>query len=62
MSNPVSRKVSNEDQQLIQEYLDKGGVVTQKAYGERSEEIGYTGGFYQRRKKKSDAEKNKDEE
>lgn len=59
--NPTGRTMSDEDQKLIQEYLDKGGEVSVKAYGERSEEIGYTGGFYQRRKKQKEETQQNDD-
>lgn len=52
--NPEPRSMSDEDQRLIEEYLNNGGKITKKAYGERSEEIEFSSGFYQRRKKKTD--------
>lgn len=60
--NPPHRSLSQEEKDLVQQYLDQGGTVQQINPGERSEEIEYTGGFYQRRKKKADAEKNKDDD
>jgi hypothetical protein len=52
--NPTPRKVDNESQQLIDEYLKNGGTVTVKQPGAVTEDIQYTGGFYQRRKKKAE--------
>lgn len=58
--NPTPRKMTEEDKDLVAEYLAKGGEVTVGKYGEVSENIEYTGGFYQRRKKKK--EEGKEEE
>lgn len=64
--NPVGRMHNNTPQALIDEFLNKGGVITKCAPGERSEEIEYTGGFYGKRKKKTEetpqAESDEDEE
>jgi hypothetical protein len=49
--NPVGRKVDAASQKLIDEYLAKGGNVTVGEKYARSEDIGFTGGFYGRRKK-----------
>ena len=49
--NPVGRKVDNESQRLIDEFIAKGGEVQQLEYGARTEDISYTGGFYGKRKK-----------
>lgn len=54
--NPVGRTLDNEDQKLIKEYIKNGGEVTKIKYGERSEDINYTSGFYQRKKKKKEAD------
>jgi len=51
--NPTPRKMSDEDNDLIQQYLNKGGKIEVKTPGARTEDIQYTGGFYQRRKKKA---------
>jgi hypothetical protein len=51
---PAPRSLSDEEQKLVQEFFNNGGTVTHKKYGARTEDIGYTGGFYQRRKKKAD--------
>ena len=57
--NPTPRKLDQEDQDLIDKYLKEGGNVTVEEPGAVTEEIGYTGGFYQRRKKKKEDEANK---
>lgn len=49
--NPIPRKISDDDQKLIDEYLKNGGTVTVKERGERSEEIEYTNGFRKSKKK-----------
>jgi len=48
--NPVPRN-QNLHSDEVQEFLDKGGKIQTFAYGERSENIPYTGGFYGKRKK-----------
>ncbi len=58
--SPVPRKMSNEDNDLIKEFLDNGGTVDKKSYGERSEEIEFTGGFYHRKRKKKEEESKDD--
>jgi len=57
--NPTPRKMTEEDEKLIKEYIDNGGKVDVRPSGERSEEIEFTGGFYQKRKKKAEEEKGK---
>jgi hypothetical protein len=59
--NPTPRKMSTEDNDLIKQFLDNGGKVEQKQFGERSEDIEYTGGFYQRRRKKQEASKGEED-
>lgn len=49
---PPARTHLNADPKLIEEFLNKGGQVTKYKYGERSEEINYTQGFYGRGRKK----------
>jgi hypothetical protein len=49
--NPEPRKLDKESQDLIDEYLKNGGEVKQYQKYLRSEEIGFKGGFYARRKK-----------
>ena len=48
--NPVPRKINDEDQSLIDDYLKKGGVVSVGKALQRSEEITYK--FSPRRGKK----------
>lgn len=38
----------------LQDFLDKGGKIQQFAYGERTENINYTGSFYGKRHKTKD--------
>ena len=57
--NPTPRKMTEEDEKLIKEYIDNGGKVNVRPVGERSEEIEFTGSFYQKRKKKAEEEKGK---
>lgn len=57
--NPEPRKADEESKRLMQEYLDKGGVITTYPPGARSEEIDFKGGFYARRKKKKAEEASK---
>lgn len=59
--NPTPRTMSDEDKRLIQEYLDNGGAIEQKQYGDRTEDIEYTGGFYHKKRKKKEAEAKDDE-
>jgi len=56
--NPTPKKMSKEDQDLIDEYLNNGGKVSVKEAGAVTEDIQYTGGFYQRRQKKKEADNN----
>lgn len=57
--NPVSRKIDKESDELIKEYLAKGGKITQCPPMARSEEIDFKGGFYKRRKAKKEEESKK---
>ena len=56
MSTPVPKEKSQEEIDLVQEFLDKGGKITYCEKNARTEDINYTGGFYQRRRKKKEAE------
>lgn len=56
--NPTPQKMSDEDNELIKQFLDEGGEIQKIEYGKRSEEIDFKGGFYQRRKKKKEEEQN----
>lgn len=60
--NPVPRKMEKTDQDLINEYLKKGGVVTKSPAFQRTEDITYTSGFYGRKKKTTTTETKSDEE
>ena len=54
--NPTPRKLDQEDQDLISEYLKNGGKVTKGQPGAISEDVVTTGGFYGRRPKAKDNE------
>ena len=54
--NPVGRKVDNESQRLIDEYLARGGEVTVGKKYARTEGIEVKGGFYGKRKKSTNNE------
>ncbi len=56
---PEPKDTDSETKRLVQEYLDNGGKSTHYASGERSEEIDFKGGFYQRRKKKKEEKEGK---
>jgi hypothetical protein len=49
--NPIPRKINDEDQSLIDEYLKKGGVVSVGKSSQRSEEINYKNGPRRGKKK-----------
>ena len=49
--NPVPRKVDNESQRLIDEYLEKGGTITKCNKSDRSTDIEYKS-YYGKKKKK----------
>ena len=54
--NPLP-KDENVSQKQIDEFLAKGGKITQCPPGQRTENIDYKGGFYGKKKKKqSDAD------
>ena len=57
--NPVSRTIDSESQKLIDEYLEKGGKITQCPPMARSQEIDFKGGFYKRRKAKKEEDSKK---
>lgn len=53
--NPVSRKIDDESQKLVDEFLAKGGKIQKFEYGQRTENIGYGGkSFYGKKNKKQD--------
>ena len=53
--NPIPRKMEKTDQDLINEYLEKGGEIKRGKPGAISEDVVTTGGFYGRRKKPGEA-------
>ena len=52
--NPTPKERDDETQKAIDEFLAKGGVIQKYKFGERSEKVEYTGGFYGKKKKKVD--------
>ena len=52
--NPVSRTLSDEEKLLIDQYLKKGGKVTVGVSGQRTQDVGFKGGFYGKRKKQKE--------
>lgn len=52
--NPVSRSLTDEEQKLIDEYIKKGGEITVGVSGQRTEDVGFKGGFYGKRKKQKE--------
>jgi len=47
-------KESEVTKEMLQEFFDRGGTITVCPPGERSEEIDFKGGYYNKRKKKKD--------
>ena len=56
---PVMRETDNESKKAIEDYLAKGGKITQCPPNARTEEIGFKGGFYAKRRKKKEEEASK---
>lgn len=52
--NPTPKETDKETQKAIQEYLAQGGKITQCKAFERTENIEVKGGFYGRKKKKTE--------
>ena len=50
------RKIDNDTQKAIDEFLKNGGKITKCEPMARTEDITYTAGFYGRKKKKKDSE------
>ena len=48
-------KEGSASEKQIQEFLDKGGKITQCPPGARTEEINFKGGFYGKKKNKQEA-------
>lgn len=49
--NPVGRMHHNTPEELIQEFLAKGGTITKCQEGSRTEEFEFNSGFYKKKKK-----------
>ena len=56
MMGQHGRKVDEDSQKAIDEYLKNGGKITYCNPGERTDDISYTGGFYGRKKSKKEDE------
>ena len=54
--NPTPRKTDEESTKAVEEFLKKGGKITQCEPFARTENIEIKGGFYGRKKKKKDGE------
>jgi hypothetical protein len=52
--NPPSRKLSDETQQLVKEFLEKGNIVTKCPPDKRSENIEFTFSYGNNRKTKKE--------
>lgn len=52
--NPTPRKNDDETQKAIDEWIAKGNEVKQLPYGARTEDLEVKGGFYGRKKKKTE--------
>ena len=52
--NPVPRDTDYETKKAIEEFLAKGGEIQYFKYGERSEQVQHSSGFYGRKKKKAE--------
>ena len=52
--NPPPNERDEKIDNLIKEFLDKGGKITKVPAGARTEEIEFKGGFYGRKKKKKE--------
>lgn len=55
--NPTPRTLSQEDQDLVAEYLKNGGTVTKGKSGEYSAEIGISNNQWGQKKSKTKEEK-----
>lgn len=49
-----TRIVDQDDQDLIDQFFKNGGAVTNCPAGERTEELEYNSGFYQKHRRKKD--------
>lgn len=52
--NPTPRETDDETKRLMDEYLAKGGKITQCKPFERTEDLQVKGGFYGRKPKKKE--------
>ena len=52
--NPVSRKLDDETQRLVKEFLEKGNSITKCPADKRSENIEYTFSYGNKRKVKKE--------
>lgn len=59
--NPVPRKISQEDQDLVAEYLNKGGTVTVGKPGAFSNELGISNNTWGQRKPKQKKQEDSEE-
>ena len=59
--NPVPNN-NNTSEELIKEFLDKGGKIQQFEYGQRTENLEYKTSFYGNRRKKQEPSNEGDEE
>lgn len=53
----TSKTDQTTDPKLIEEFLKKGGKITKLKYGEKSEQIEHTKGFYGKKPKKKETVK-----
>ena len=52
--NPTPRKIDEESQKAIDEWIAKGNKIEQLPFGKRTEVADFKGGFYGRKKKKTE--------
>lgn len=50
--NPVPRDTDDETKKAIEEFLANGGKIQYLKYGEKSEKVEYSNGFYGKKKAK----------
>ena len=55
--NPVPRETDDESKKAIEDFLAKGGKIQYFEYGEHSEAVNYTAGFYGKKNKKAEDSK-----
>ena len=59
--NPVGRKLPQEDQDLVKQYLEKGGKVTKGKTGQFSNELGISNNMWGQRRPKQKSQPETDE-